>query len=169
MEWAAAAAAAAACSWICGGRCRPHRPLRLSPVSHCSESPVFFFSCGWCFGRNHQLFEFSKFRKMVAELAAVRSAATSDAADVHGASNRRRVWKTGLYLHHVCNHAYMTSWDLSCYKWYNSFGHNTFNCNAFCRVIQSSINKGQLRFYEAQQMDQLDSIDIPKDCQKLVD
>ena len=30
----------------------------------------------------------------------------------------------------------------------------------FCRVIQSAIDKGRLRFFEAQHMDQLDSIGL---------
>jgi hypothetical protein len=39
-------------------------------------------------------------------------------------------------------------------KWHNSSGHNTSNCSMFSRVIQSAIDKGQLRFSEAQKMDQ---------------
>jgi hypothetical protein len=38
-------------------------------------------------------------------------------------------------------------------KWYNSSGHTTSNCIMFSRVIQSAIDKGQLRFFEAQKMD----------------
>jgi hypothetical protein len=45
-------------------------------------------------------------------------------------------------------------------KWHNSFDHNTSNCNVFRRVIQSAIHNGQLRFSEAQQMDQLYSIGL---------
>jgi hypothetical protein len=45
-------------------------------------------------------------------------------------------------------------------KWHNSFDHNTSNCNVFCRVIQSAIDNGRLRFSEAQHMDQLDSIGL---------
>jgi hypothetical protein len=50
--------------------------------------------------------------------------------------------------------------DLTYCKWHNSSDHNTSNCNIFHRVIQSAIDKGQLRFSEAQQMDQLDSIGL---------
>jgi hypothetical protein len=47
-------------------------------------------------------------------------------------------------------------------KWHNSFDHNTGDCNIFRRVIQSAIDKDRLKFSEAQQMDQLDSIGL--DC-----
>jgi hypothetical protein len=50
--------------------------------------------------------------------------------------------------------------ELTYCKWHNSFDHNTCNCNMFRRVIQSAIDKGRLRFSEAQQMDQLDSIGL---------
>jgi hypothetical protein len=50
--------------------------------------------------------------------------------------------------------------ELTYCKWHNSSDHNTSNCNIFCRVIQSTIDKGRLRFSEAQQMDQLDSIGL---------
>jgi hypothetical protein len=50
--------------------------------------------------------------------------------------------------------------ELTYCKWNNSFDHNTFNCNVFHRVIQSAINNGPLRFSEAQQIDQLDSIGL---------
>jgi hypothetical protein len=43
---------------------------------------------------------------------------------------------------------------------HNSFDHNTSSCNIFHRVIQSAIDKGGLRFSEAQQLDQLDSIGL---------
>jgi hypothetical protein len=45
-------------------------------------------------------------------------------------------------------------------KWHNSFDYNTSTCNMFHQVIQSAIDKGRLRFYEAQQMNQLDSISL---------
>jgi hypothetical protein len=48
--------------------------------------------------------------------------------------------------------------ELTYCKWHNSSNHNTSNCNMFRRVIQSAIDKGRLRFSEAQQMDQLDLI-----------
>jgi hypothetical protein len=48
--------------------------------------------------------------------------------------------------------------ELTYCKWHNSSYHNTSNCNVFHRVIQSAIDNGQLRFSEAQQMNQLDSI-----------
>jgi hypothetical protein len=44
--------------------------------------------------------------------------------------------------------------------WHNSSDHNTSNCNIFRQVIQSAIDKGRLRFSEAQQMNQLDSIGL---------
>jgi hypothetical protein len=50
--------------------------------------------------------------------------------------------------------------ELTYYNCHNSSDHNTSNCNIFCRVIQSAIDKGRLRFSEAQQMDQLDSIGL---------
>jgi hypothetical protein len=50
--------------------------------------------------------------------------------------------------------------DLTYCKWHNSFDHNTSNCNIFRRMIQLTIDKGRLRFSEAQQMDQLDSIGL---------
>ena len=43
--------------------------------------------------------------------------------------------------------------ELTYCKWHDSFDHNTCNCNIFCRVIQSVIDKRRLRFSEAQQMD----------------
>jgi hypothetical protein len=49
---------------------------------------------------------------------------------------------------------------LTYYKWHNSFDHNTSNYIAFRRVIQSAIDNRRLRFFEAQQMDQLDSIGL---------
>jgi hypothetical protein len=45
-------------------------------------------------------------------------------------------------------------------KWRNSSDYNTSNCNVFRQVIQSAIDNGRLRFSEAQQMDQLDSIGL---------
>jgi hypothetical protein len=45
-------------------------------------------------------------------------------------------------------------------KWHNSSDHNTSNCNVFRRVIQSAIDNRQLRFFEAQQKYQLDSIGL---------
>jgi hypothetical protein len=50
--------------------------------------------------------------------------------------------------------------ELTYCKWHNSFDHNTSNCNVFRRVIQSAIDNGRLKFFEAQQMDQLDSIGL---------
>ena len=50
--------------------------------------------------------------------------------------------------------------ELTYCKWHNSSNHNTSSCNMFCRVIQSAIDKGQLRFSEAQHIDQLDSIGL---------
>jgi len=50
--------------------------------------------------------------------------------------------------------------ELTYYKWHNSFDHNTSNDSMFSRVIQSSIDKEQLRFSAAQQNDQLDSIGL---------
>jgi hypothetical protein len=50
--------------------------------------------------------------------------------------------------------------ELTYCKWHNSFDQNTSNCNVFRRVIQSAIDNGRLRFSEAQQMDQLDSIGL---------
>jgi hypothetical protein len=50
--------------------------------------------------------------------------------------------------------------ELTYCKWHNSSNHNTSDCNVFRRVIQSTIDKGRLRFSEAQQMDQLDSIGL---------
>jgi hypothetical protein len=50
--------------------------------------------------------------------------------------------------------------ELTHYKWHDSFDHSTSNCNMFCQVIQSTINKGRLRFSEAQQNDQLNSIGL---------
>jgi outer membrane protease len=50
--------------------------------------------------------------------------------------------------------------ELTYCKWHNSFDHNTSNYNMFCRVIQSAIDNGRLRFSEAQQMDQLDLIGL---------
>ena len=43
--------------------------------------------------------------------------------------------------------------ELTYCKWHNSSDHNTSDCNVFRRVIQSAIDKGRLRFSEAQQMD----------------
>jgi hypothetical protein len=48
--------------------------------------------------------------------------------------------------------------ELTYYRWHNSSDHDTANCNMFRQVIQSTIDKGRLRFSEAQHMDQLDSI-----------
>jgi hypothetical protein len=50
--------------------------------------------------------------------------------------------------------------ELTYCKWHNSSDHNTYNCNVFHRVIQLAIDNGRLRFSEAQQMDQLDSISL---------
>jgi hypothetical protein len=50
--------------------------------------------------------------------------------------------------------------ELTYCKWHNSSGHNTSNCNVFCQVIQSAIDKGRLRLFGAQHMDQLDSISL---------
>jgi hypothetical protein len=50
--------------------------------------------------------------------------------------------------------------ELTYCKWHNSSDHNTSNCNVFHQVIQSAIDNGRLRFSEAQQMDQLDSIGL---------
>jgi hypothetical protein len=50
--------------------------------------------------------------------------------------------------------------ELTYCKWYNSFDHNTCDCNMFRRVIQSAIDKGRLKFSKAQQMGQLDSIGL---------
>jgi hypothetical protein len=50
--------------------------------------------------------------------------------------------------------------ELTYCKWHNLFDHNTSNCNVFRRVIQSAIDNRRLRFSEAQQMDQLDSIGL---------
>jgi hypothetical protein len=50
--------------------------------------------------------------------------------------------------------------ELTYCKWHNSYDHNTCNCNMFRHVIQSAIDKGQLRFSKAQQIDQLDSIGL---------
>ena len=50
--------------------------------------------------------------------------------------------------------------ELTYCKWHNSFNHNTSNCNMFSRVVQSAIDKGQLKFSKAQKMDQLDSIGL---------
>jgi hypothetical protein len=50
--------------------------------------------------------------------------------------------------------------ELTYCKWHNSSDHNTCDCNMFCRVIQSAIDKGRLKFSKAQQMDQLDSIGL---------
>jgi hypothetical protein len=50
--------------------------------------------------------------------------------------------------------------ELTYCKWHNSSNHNTSNCNVFHRVIQSTIDNGRLRFSEAQQKDQLDSISL---------
>jgi hypothetical protein len=50
--------------------------------------------------------------------------------------------------------------ELTYCKWHNSSDHNTSNCNVFCRVIQSAVDNGRLRFSEAQQIDQLDSIGL---------
>jgi hypothetical protein len=50
--------------------------------------------------------------------------------------------------------------ELTYCKWHNSFDHNTCDCNMFRRVIQSTIDKGRLKFSKAQQMDQLDSIGL---------
>jgi hypothetical protein len=45
---------------------------------------------------------------------------------------------------------------LTYFKWHNSSYHNTSNCNMFCQVIQSAIDNGRLRFFRAQQINQLD-------------
>jgi hypothetical protein len=50
--------------------------------------------------------------------------------------------------------------DLTYCKWHNSSNHNTSNYNVFRRVIQSTIDKGRLKFSKAQHMDQLDSIGL---------
>ena len=50
--------------------------------------------------------------------------------------------------------------ELTYCKWHNSSDHNTSDCNVFRRVIQSAIDKGRLRFSEAQHIDQLDSIGL---------
>jgi hypothetical protein len=50
--------------------------------------------------------------------------------------------------------------DVTYCKWHNSSDHNTFNYNVFRRVIQSAIDNGRLKFSEAQQQDQLDSISL---------
>jgi hypothetical protein len=50
--------------------------------------------------------------------------------------------------------------ELTYCKWHNSFDHNTSNCTMFHRVIQSAIDKGHLRFSEAQQNNQLDPIGL---------
>ena len=50
--------------------------------------------------------------------------------------------------------------ELTYCKWHNSSDHNTSDCNVFRRVIQSAIHKGRLRFFEAQHIDQLDSIGL---------
>jgi hypothetical protein len=40
--------------------------------------------------------------------------------------------------------------ELTYCKWHNSSYHNTSDCNMFHQVIQSAIDKGRLRFSEAQ-------------------
>jgi hypothetical protein len=50
--------------------------------------------------------------------------------------------------------------ELTYYRWHNSSDHDTSNCNMLHQVIQSAIDKGQLRFSKAQHMDQLDSISL---------
>jgi len=50
--------------------------------------------------------------------------------------------------------------ELTYCKWHNSSDHNTSLCNVFCRVIQSAIDNGRLRFSKAQQVDQLDLIGL---------
>jgi hypothetical protein len=50
--------------------------------------------------------------------------------------------------------------ELTYCKWHNSFDHNTCDCNMFRHVIQSTIDKDQLKFSKAQQMDQSDSIGL---------
>ena len=50
--------------------------------------------------------------------------------------------------------------ELTYCKWHNSSDNNTSDCNVFCRVIQSAIDKGRLRFSKAQHIDQLDSIGL---------
>ena len=50
--------------------------------------------------------------------------------------------------------------ELTYCKWHNFFDHNTSSCNMFHQVIQSAIDKGRLRFSEAQHIDQLDSIGL---------
>ena len=39
--------------------------------------------------------------------------------------------------------------ELTYCKWHNSYDHNTCDCNMFRCIIQSAIDKGRLRFFEA--------------------
>jgi hypothetical protein len=50
------------------------------------------------------------------------------------------------------------TWKSECIANDNSFDHSTKNCNTFCLIVQSTIDKGRLSFADAHEDDKLASI-----------